>query len=95
MIERLCSRFHVSSDFGRLLLPLVQRALRSTPDKRRLILEMVERSFVEEARQVALSHGLSNASEWWCLTAVARLLHDWELPVWLGEAGPPAPGAGA
>lgn len=88
MIERLCSRFHVSPDFGRQLLPLVQRALLSTPDKRRLILEMVERSFVEEARLVAQAHGLTQAAEWWCLTAVARLLHDWDLPAWLSDAGP-------
>ena len=53
-IAQLCSRFRVSLDFGRRLQPLVVRAMQSEPEKRRLLLEMIERSFAEESRRAAL-----------------------------------------
>ena len=81
-IARMCTRFRVSLDFGRRLQPLVERAFQSTPEKRRLLLEMVERSFVEECRRVRNERGVDPENDWRALTAVARVLHAWTPPAW-------------
>ena len=84
IIAELCKRFGVSQEFGRRLLPLVERATRSDTEKGRRLLEMIERSFAEEARRVA-SQGPANltSEEWRMLSTVARVLHDWNPPRWL------------
>ena len=84
IIAELCKRFGVSQEFGRRLLPLVERATRSNPEKRQRILEMIERSFAEEARRKA-AQGPANLApeERRVLCTVARVLHDWNPPRWL------------
>ena len=84
IIAELCKRFGVSHEFGRRLLPLVERASRSEPDKRRRILEMIERSFAEEARRIAFQGPATlPPEELRVLSTVARVLHDWNPPRWL------------
>ena len=95
-IARLCTRFRVSLDFGRRLQPLVERAARAEPEKQRLLLDMVERSFAEEARRIAAERGErppSPADDWRALTTVAAVLHGWEPPAWFErwDDEPPRP----
>jgi hypothetical protein len=83
IIAHLCSRFRVSLDFGRRLQPLVEKAAQSAPEKRRLLLEMVERSFAEEGRRAERERrGGSSEDEWRALTTVASVLHGWNPPAW-------------
>ena len=82
IIALLCSRFRVSQDFGSRLQPLVERAVRADPLKRRLLLEMVERSFAEEARRAELERSGCTPEEQRALTTVASVLHGWEPPEW-------------
>lgn len=82
-LARLCSQYQVSLDFGRRLEPLVRKALLSEPEKRRLLLEMVERSFEEESRRARRERRGGNSDEdWQALTTVASLLHGWNPPSW-------------
>ena len=62
-IARLCSRYQVSLDFGRRLEPLVEKAAQSSPEKQRLLLEMVERSFAEEGRRVERERRRGNSAD--------------------------------
>jgi hypothetical protein len=80
LIAQLCARFRVSADFGRRLQPLVDKATRSEPRKRRLLLEMVERSFAEEACRAR-----EQLEDWRSLVVVAGMLHGWNPPVWFGS----------
>jgi hypothetical protein len=94
IIADLCRRFGVSLEFGKRLRPLVERATRSDPQKRRLILEMIERSFAEEARRAdeeRTSEALT-PEESRVLSTVARVLHGWKPPAWLDERDPGQPG---
>jgi hypothetical protein len=77
VIARFCARFGVSLAFGRKLRPLVEKAARAEPRKKRLLLELVERSFAEEARRAAEQLG-----DWRALTTVASVLHGWDPPRW-------------
>ena len=88
-IDDLCRRFRVSPDFGRRLLPLVKRANECEPGLSARLLAMVERSFEEESRRTldGRPHGLDE-SDWKSLTTVARVLHDWDPPLWLRLSGP-------
>jgi hypothetical protein len=82
-IARMCTRFRVSLDFGRRLQPLVEKAAQSEPDKQRLLLEMVERSFAEEGRRAERARrGCPTEDDWRALTSVASVLHGWSPPAW-------------
>ncbi len=84
IIAELCRRFRVSAEFGRRLRPLVERAALAEPGKQRLILELVERSFAEEARRsAALRASVLSAEDLRCLSTVASVLHSWKPPGWL------------
>jgi len=89
----MCSRFRVSLDFGRKLQPLVERALHADAEKRRLLLEMIERSFAQEARRLRLEHKAGGTEDWQTLTSVARVLHGWNPPRWFDPWAdePPVP----
>ncbi len=84
IIQRFSRRYGVSEDFGRRLRPLILRALESPPAARRRILELVERSYVEQAHldreeaAAALPRDEAKA-----LLVVARILHGWSPPEWL------------
>ncbi len=78
----MCTRFRVSLDFGRRIQPLVERAARAEPDKRRLLLEMLERSFAEEGRRAELERSGCSPEDWRALATVARELHGWNPPAW-------------
>ena len=81
-ISKMCSRFRVSLDFGRRLQPLVEKAARSEPSKRRLLLEMVERSFAEEGRRAHIERTGCTPEDWRLLVGVASVLHGWNPPEW-------------
>ncbi len=88
IIADLCQRFGVSQDFGRRLKPLVERAARSEPEKRRRMLELVERSFAEEARRAdeqRVAELTLAPEERRVLTTIARALHHWQPPRWLDD----------
>ena len=93
-IDELCRRHDVSASFGRRLLPLVRRALSSPEEKRERLLDLIERSFAEEARRKRAAHqrGLSE-KERELLRTVAGILHPWEPPKWMTrwKWGPPGP----
>jgi len=94
-ISQLCARFGVPADFGRRLQPLAERAAAAQPEKRRLLLEMIERSFAEEARRRALTRALARAcgepDDWRVLSTVASALHGWEPPTWFEGWGENSP----
>jgi len=85
IIDELCDRHGVSLEFGRRIQPLVERAERVRPELRRRILEMVERSFVEEARRQKKRSPMKNLEpdERKILSTVAAVLHGWKPPFWL------------
>ncbi|NOT31801.1 MAG: hypothetical protein HOP15_15250 [Planctomycetes bacterium] len=85
LIAKLCTRFRVSLDFGRRLQPLVEKAVQAEPEKRRLLLELVERSFAEEARRAELGDEVDEGgspADRRALTTVASVLHGWNPPTW-------------
>ena len=81
-IAQMCARFGVSLNFGRRIQPLVELARGSEPKKRKLLLEMIERSFAEESRRVAEERAGGAPEDWRVLSSVARLLHGWNPPSW-------------
>jgi hypothetical protein len=81
-VAEMCTRYHVSLDFGRRLQPLVEKAARSTPQKQRLLLELVERSFAEESRRAELERSGCSPEDWRVLVSVAGVLHGWQPPQW-------------
>ena len=94
VIAKLCNRFQVSLDFGRRLQPLVEMAVRADAKKRRLLLEMVERSFAEEGRRAERERAHLPGDDWKTLQMVARVLHGWNPPTWFDwreDPGPPDP----
>ena len=92
-VARMCSQFGVSLDFGRRLQPLVERAFAAEPGKRRLLLQLVERSFAEEARRAARERGEASAEDLRALSSVAAVLHGWQPPGWFvrWDDEPPRP----
>ncbi len=82
LIAQMCSRFRVSLDFGRRLQPLVEKAVGADPLKRRLLLELVERSFAEEARHAELERDGESPDDRRALATVASVLHGWRPPSW-------------
>jgi hypothetical protein len=82
-VSEMCTRFRVSRDFGHRLQPLVEKAARSSPDKRKLLLELVERSFAEEGRRAELERSGCTPEDWSALVSVAGVLHGWNPPQWL------------
>lgn len=79
LLSRLREKHGVSEAFSLRFLPLLERAVQTSPDIRRRILELVERSFVRQAeRQPALE-----PAEIRVLDRVARILHAWEPAAWL------------
>jgi hypothetical protein len=85
LIAEMCMRFDVSLDFGRRLQPLVERAVRSEPEKRRLLLEMIERSFVEEAARAEIARAQVVAEDRRALSTLANVLHGWIPPAWFAQ----------
>ncbi len=81
-IAKLCTRFRVSLDFGRRLQPLVEKAVQAEPEKKRLLLELVERSFAEEARRAEIEEQDGARGDWRALSTVAGVLHGWQPPTW-------------
>lgn len=90
-IDDLCRRYGVSSKFGKRLQPLVERAQDAPPEKQEKILDLVVRSFEQEARRQAerppekriiqrLPPGERKA-----LYSVASVLHQWAPPGWLEQ----------
>lgn len=51
IIERLCRRYRVPRAFGERLRPLILRATTREPDVRQRIMDMIERSFVQESER--------------------------------------------
>jgi hypothetical protein len=84
-VAEMCSRYRVSLDFGRRLQPLVEKAARAEPAKRRLLLELVERSFAEEGRRAELERSGCSPEDWRMLANVASVLHGWQPPQWFGR----------
>lgn len=94
IIEELCRRYRVSPKWGGKLLPLVERAQVVAPEAASRILDLVERSFAEEARRAREEEARRGAddADHRVLRAVAPILHDWSPPRWLrkwqgGESG--------
>jgi hypothetical protein len=84
IIRALCEKYGVPLDFGLRLTPLVARAQKSPADARRRIMEMVERSFAQEAvSRVEDSSEEDPGADLRLLKTVAQLLHDWRPPPWL------------
>jgi hypothetical protein len=76
LLTRLCRRHGVPASFGRRLRPLVQRAVDARPALRRRILDLVERSFVEEALREERRREEELQDER-LLQSVARVLENW------------------
>jgi len=95
IIDELCARYGVSKEFGHRIQPLVVRASQVRPELSERILQMVERSFREEARRqkerLPIKH--LDPTEHRILTTVAAVLHSWKPPFWLtpnkGTTGEP------
>jgi hypothetical protein len=79
-LEHLCRRHGVSEDFGRRLLPLLERAAAAPPDVRARLVGLVEQSLEREGqRQTELRRSRAARDEQ-ALVNVARALHVWEPP---------------
>lgn len=79
-LKSLCRRHGVAEDFGRRLLPLLQRAETATPDVRDRLLQLVEQSLERESeRQRSLRENTELRDER-ALQNVARALHGWTPP---------------
>jgi hypothetical protein len=81
-VSEMCTRFRVSPAFGQRLRPLIENAARSSPEKQRLLLELVERSFAEEGRRAELERSGCTPEDWRVLASVAGVLHGWHPPRW-------------
>jgi hypothetical protein len=73
LLERLCRRHGVPLANARRLLPLVERAVRSSGELRRRLIEVIEASLARDAEELAQQ----SRSESCCLIAVASALHRW------------------
>ena len=92
-IEEHCRRYGVPLEFGKRLTPLVERANSSPAEKKARILDLVTRSFEQEARRAEdrqeptpPSRRLSPGERKILLT-VASILHAWSPPGWLEQWG--------
>jgi|GEM_PF-6644008 len=84
-LHELCRRFGVEPDFGVRLRPIVRRAHDSPPERRRFLLDLVERAIAREAdrrRRVDLSREMAEER---ALTRVAGILHAWIPPAWFRD----------
>jgi len=87
-IKALCQRYCVPLAFGEKLRPLLARAERLEPEPRQRILDLITRSFEEEARRCrraeqgdARLEALPEADRK-ILRAVSDALHGWDPPAW-------------
>ena len=89
LISDLCARYGVPRAFGEKLRPLLQRAQKVEPEPRQRILDLVTRSFAEEARRMGEIERVSarlarlEPNERKVLHTVAAVLHGWSPPGWL------------
>ena len=91
ILRELCQRYGVSPAFGNKLRPLLERAQVVEPDAKLRIMDLIERSFAEEARRAAEERRQKqdkDSQDLRVLSAVAAILHDWEPPDWLKNWGP-------
>jgi hypothetical protein len=92
IIRDLCRQYGVSEEFGRRLIPLLERARSAAPEMRQRILDLVRRSFVEEARRARDRRELALPEpELRVLRTVASILHGWNPPTWLEHWGEKRP----
>ena len=82
LIAQMCNRFRVPLEFGRRMQALVEKAVASEPEKRRLLLELVERRIAEEARRVERERSADSPEDRRALSSVAAVLHGWIPPGW-------------
>ncbi len=84
-ITELCRKYGVPREFGKRMLPLLERARNASSAKRRRLVELVERSFAEEARRLLElpSPRDFQPDEWGVIKTVAGVLHAWDPPIWL------------
>lgn len=87
-----CRRYGVPEEFGRRLLPLLERAAQAAPDVRQRILELVEQSFEKEATRRAAHRTPGADTEERVLRTVANVLHGWQPPAWVLRWGKPGEG---
>lgn len=87
-LSELCARYGVPEPFAKKLRPLVDRALKSPPQARKRILDMVERSFAQESIRIE-EHSIERArvrqlstEDRAILKTVAEILHNWSPPGW-------------
>ena len=88
IIDELCRRYGVSPKFGNRLRPLIERAQVVPAESGARIMDMVERSFAEEARRVREEEAQKRGTaqhERRVLSAVAAILHGWDPPEWLRQ----------
>lgn len=88
IIQELCQRYRVSPKWGNRLRPLIERSLVVPPEAGARILDLVERSFAEEARRARQEEAQKRSranQDRSALSAVAGILHGWEPPEWLGH----------
>jgi len=89
LIEDLCRRHRVPRAFGDRLRPLLRRAQCVEPDARQRILDLVVRSFEEEARRQRHAEGFGERLaelpelDQRAIHSVASVLHGWAPPRWL------------
>jgi len=92
-IKDLCRRYGVSSEFGFRLQPLVERAGRAEPAKRERLLDLVVRSFQQEANRKEEDQAspgpraVLTMADRKALATVASILHQWSPPRWLDSWG--------
>ena len=90
IIDDLCQEYGVSTDFGQRLRPLVKRAVGAEPTAKKRIMDLVRRSFAEEASRTSDPEPIEsflNEGELLLLRTVSAILHDWNPPGWLGSWG--------
>lgn len=81
-LSEMCRRFGVEPAFGVRLRPIVRRAHDSPPERRRFLLDLVERAIAREADRRRRIDVAREAAEERALKRVAGILHAWTPPDW-------------
>ena len=73
----MCKRHGLSFESGAKLLPLVRKAIESTPEIRNRILFLVDRNLANKAKGHSEEKQLWSELDSDVLVAVAKVLHGW------------------
>jgi len=78
----LCLRFSVPGEFGRRMLPFIQRVCAAPSAERERLFQALCLRFREESERLEESYAVAAEPDLDALESVARILHTWQPPSW-------------